>query len=106
MSQIYRVFKALLGDPDRPQATRILLALIAGLIVGAILAAYAPQQGLNVAAYVEPLGQAWLNGLQMTIVPLVVALLVTGVTATAEAAQAGRLAGRAIALYVAVLALS
>ncbi|MBX3563044.1 MAG: dicarboxylate/amino acid:cation symporter [Sphingomonas sp.] len=85
---------------------RILFALVAGLIVGALFAGYAPQQGLAVADYVQPLGQAWLNGLQMTIVPLVVALLITGVTATAEAAQAGRLAGRAILLYVVVLALS
>ncbi|MDT8760046.1 dicarboxylate/amino acid:cation symporter [Sphingomonas psychrotolerans] len=88
------------------QPTRILLALIAGLIVGALFAAYAPQTGLAVAEWAQPIGQAWLNGLQMTIVPLVVALLITGVTATAEAAQAGRLAGRAIALYVTVLFLS
>jgi Na+/H+-dicarboxylate symporter len=88
------------------QPTRILLALIAGLIVGALFAGYAPETGLAVADWAQPIGQAWLNGLQMTIVPLVVALLITGVTATAEAAQAGRLAARAIALYVTVLFLS
>lgn len=88
------------------QPTRILLALIVGLIVGALFAAYDPQTGLLVAEWAQPVGQAWLNGLQMTIVPLVVALLITGVTATAEAAQAGRLAGRAIALYVGLLFLS
>jgi Na+/H+-dicarboxylate symporter len=88
------------------QPTRILLALIAGLIVGALLAAYAPAAALTAATWAQPIGQAWLNGLQMTIVPLVVALLITGVAATAEAAQAGRLAGRAIALYIAVLFLS
>ncbi|HEX8301122.1 dicarboxylate/amino acid:cation symporter [Sphingomonas sp.] len=88
------------------QPTRILLSLIVGLIVGASLAGYAPATALSVADWAQPVGQAWLNGLQMTIVPLVVALLVTGVTATAEAARAGRLAGRAIALYVTVLFLS
>jgi Na+/H+-dicarboxylate symporter len=88
------------------QPTRILLSLIAGLIVGALLAGYAPAAALTAAAWAQPIGQAWLNGLQMTIVPLVVALLITGVAATAEAAQAGRLAGRAIALYVVVLFLS
>ena len=35
------------------------------------------------------------NALQMTIVPLVVALLITGIAASAEAARASRLAGRA-----------
>jgi Na+/H+-dicarboxylate symporter len=88
------------------QPTRILLSLIAGLILGAVLAAWAPAAALTVADFAQPIGQAWLNGLQMTIVPLVVALLITGVAATAEAAQAGRLAGRAIALYVVVLFLS
>ena len=88
------------------QPTRILLALIVGLIVGALLAAYAPSGATTAAEWAQPIGQAWLNALQMTIVPLVVALLITGVAATAEAAQAGRLAGRAIALYVVVLFLS
>lgn len=88
------------------QPTRILLSLIIGLIAGALLAAYAPASAGTVADWVQPVGQAWLNGLQMTIVPLVVALLITGVTATAEAASAGRLAGRAIGLYVVVLTLS
>ncbi|UYY57435.1 dicarboxylate/amino acid:cation symporter [Sphingomonas sp. S2-65] len=88
------------------QPTRILLSLLVGLAIGAMLAAYSPQTGLTVAGWAQPVGQAWLNGLQMTIVPLVVALLVTGVTATAEAARAGRLAGRAIALYVLLLFLS
>ncbi len=88
------------------QPTRILLSLIAGLVVGALLAAYAPAGATIAAEWAQPIGQAWLNGLQMTIVPLVVALLITGVAATAEAAQAGRLAARAIALYVVVLALS
>jgi Na+/H+-dicarboxylate symporter len=88
------------------QPTRILLALIVGLALGAILARFSPATGLTVAEWVQPIGQAWLNALQMTIVPLVVALLITGVTATAEAAQAGRLAGRAIVLYVGVLFLS
>lgn len=88
------------------QPTRILLSLIAGLVVGALLAAYAPAGATIAADWAQPIGQAWLNGLQMTIVPLVVALLITGVAATAEAAQAGRLAARAIALYVIVLALS
>lgn len=88
------------------QPTRILFSLVAGLIVGAVLAAWAPSSALTAATWAQPVGQAWLNGLQMTIVPLVVALLITGVAATAEAAQAGRLAGRAIALYVTVLFLS
>ncbi|MBW6524528.1 dicarboxylate/amino acid:cation symporter [Sphingomonas sp. RHCKR47] len=85
------------------QATRILLSLVVGLSGGIALAAFAPGWVPGVAGVAEPIGSAWLHGLQMTIVPLVVSLLVTGVAATAEAAKAGRLAARAIALYVGLL---
>ena len=85
------------------QATRILLSLVVGLSAGIALAAFAPASVPGIASVAEPIGSAWLHGLQMTIVPLVVSLLVTGVAATAEAAKAGRLAARAIALYVVLL---
>ncbi|MEI9850587.1 MAG: dicarboxylate/amino acid:cation symporter [Sphingomonas sp.] len=62
-----------------------------------------PAGALAAAGWVEPVGNAWLNALRMTIVPLVVALLVTGIAATAEAARAGRVAGRAIALFLVIL---
>lgn len=88
------------------QSTRILVALILGLAIGIGLAGYAPDSVDPVAGIAQPIGQAWLNALQMTIVPLVFSLLVTGVAATAQAAQAGRLAGRAVGLYVTVMACS
>ncbi|MEH3102091.1 dicarboxylate/amino acid:cation symporter [Sphingomonas adhaesiva] len=88
------------------QATRILLSLVVGLSAGIALAAFAPGAVPGATAVAEPIGTAWLHALQMTIVPLVVSLLVTGVAATAEAARAGRLAARAIALYVTLLFLS
>ncbi len=80
------------------QATRILLSLLLGLAGGVALAHVARDAVPGTIAVAEPVGAAWLHGLQMTIVPLVVSLLVTGVASTAEAARAGRLAGRAIAL--------
>lgn len=85
------------------QSTRILLSLALGLGAGIALGAFAPGSVDGVAGVAQPIGSAWLNALQMTIVPLVVSLLVTGVAATAEAARAGRLAARAIALYVGML---
>ena len=45
----------------------------------------------------------WLNALQMTIVPLVVALLITGIADSAKAARASRLATRALIFFVALL---
>src|SRR5690606_2930195 len=51
----------------------------------------------------ETVGGMWLNALRMTIVPLVVALLITGIAASAAAARASRLSSRALVLYVALL---
>ncbi|QDX26830.1 dicarboxylate/amino acid:cation symporter [Sphingomonas suaedae] len=85
------------------QATRIFLSLILGLAAGVIAAAFVPQRALVAADWVQPLGTMWLHALQMTIVPLVVSLLITGIAATAEAARASRLAGRAFITFIILL---
>ena len=51
----------------------------------------------------QPIGAAWLHGLQMVIVPLVVGLLVTGIGATTDAARAGRITMRAMVMIVVIL---
>ncbi len=85
------------------QALRILIALVVGLGVGMALANYAPGLGAHVLVGTKLVGGAWLHGLQMVIVPLVVALLVIGIAASAEAARAGRIAGRAFIAFVVIL---
>jgi Na+/H+-dicarboxylate symporter len=84
-------------------ATAILLALLAGLAGGIATAAAGDTWVDGAIAIADPLGQMWLRALQMTIVPLVVALLVTGITTAAEAARAGRLAARAILTFLVIL---
>ncbi|MBV9930331.1 MAG: dicarboxylate/amino acid:cation symporter [Alphaproteobacteria bacterium] len=86
------------------QAARILAALAAGLLLG-IATAHAAW-GPRAADLVEPVGQLWLNGLRMTIVPLVVGLLVTAIAEGAEAARGSRVAGRSFAWMVGLLWLS
>jgi len=83
------------------QAARILAALALGLLLGIVTAhqAWAPRA----ADLVEPVGQIWLRGLQMTIVPLVVALLVTGIAEGAQAARGSRIASRSFMLMWAIL---
>lgn len=83
------------------QPIRILLSLVFGLGLGIGAAHWGIADRVNLVA--QPVGTAWLNGLQMTIVPLVVALLVLGIAATADAARAGRLAARAMVAFLVVL---
>jgi Na+/H+-dicarboxylate symporter len=76
--------------------------LAAGLALGIVL------QGSAAAGLVLPaadvVGTLWLRGLQMTIVPLVAALLVIGIVQTVAAARAGQLAVTALGMFAAVLA--
>ncbi len=88
------------------QATRILLALAVGLVLGIAAFRFAPDLAAGAANIADPIGTLWLNGLRMTVVPLLVALLVTGIAQTAEAAKAGAIAGRAIAWIIALMSLS
>lgn len=78
----------------------ILSALIVGMLLGIGVEMVSVEAGTASLPYIEPIGTLWLNALKMTIVPLVVALLVTGITATADAARAGRLAGRAVITFI------
>ena len=85
------------------QATRILSALVVGLSLGIALSHWLPQAAAGALGVAQPIGTMWLHGLQMTIVPLVVSLLVTGIAATAEAARASRLASRSLIVFIALL---
>jgi proton glutamate symport protein len=75
-------------------------ALVGGLVAGiAGAAAGAPQGVTDIAALI---GGLWLRALQMTIIPLVAALLVLGLVQMILAARVGTVARRMIALMVAV----
>jgi proton glutamate symport protein len=79
-----------------------LVALIIGIVLGALsagIAGDARQPLLGVASFV---GTLWLNALKMTVIPLVVALLVVGIAKSREAALGGRIAGRSV-LWIVII---
>ncbi|MFZ4109135.1 MAG: dicarboxylate/amino acid:cation symporter [Polymorphobacter sp.] len=84
--------------------TRIFLALLAGLAAGAVL----PTLGGSGAALAiaEPVGNLWLQALQMTIIPLIAGLLFTGITESVGTAGGGRVAGRALLAFLGLLVFS
>lgn len=85
------------------QAAKILVALVAGLLIGILASLVSPKLALDAATITQPIGSAWLHGLQMVIVPLIIGLLVTGVAAAANAARAGAIALRSIIAFVVLL---
>lgn len=83
------------------QSARILSGLVLGLIAGALLVG--TPAGAAAVPIAQPVGKLWLDSLTMTVVPLVFALLVTGVMGAVEQASGGRVAARAIAWFAAML---
>ncbi|MDO5504909.1 MAG: cation:dicarboxylase symporter family transporter [Pseudoxanthomonas suwonensis] len=84
---------------------RVLLALGAGALLGLVLAVASPSAAEAAAGFFQPIGRLWLNALQMTVVPLVAALVVLGINAASEAAASGRVARNALIVFVVVLSL-
>jgi Na+/H+-dicarboxylate symporter len=81
-----------------------LAGLVAGLALGLVLARTTVAE--PVLAVAGPVGTLWLRALQVTIVPLVAALLVIGIAQMAQAARAGDAARRMLSWVVVVLLLS
>jgi len=82
---------------------RILAALVIGLVLGAVLAGNQVAGLDRILAVAVPVGRLWLDALTMTVVPLVFALLVTGVSTAAESASAGGVARRSIIWFAVLL---
>jgi len=88
--------------PIRVPARLTFAALVAGLAFGwALSGSPAEEATLAVAG---PVGSLWLRGLQMTIVPLVAALLVVGIVRMVETSRAGPIARRTLLAIFAILA--
>ncbi|EIZ77690.1 sodium:dicarboxylate symporter [Novosphingobium sp. Rr 2-17] len=81
-----------------------LAGLVAGLILGLLVAGKPVATTLLEVA--GPIGSLWLQGLQMTILPLVAGLLFTGIVATVAAARGGAMARRTLGIIVGFLAFS
>lgn len=80
-----------------------LVALAAGLALGAAAAATDAPALRALVRVVEPLGALWVSAIRMTLVPLVVALLVTSVAGVADVRAVGRLGAKAVGWFVALL---
>ena len=82
---------------------RVLSGLLCGAALGIVLTGFQPGVARDLAGVAQPIGDLWLNALQMTVVPLVVALVVLGVASTSDAAQSGQTARRTIVVFLVLL---
>ena len=83
---------------------KIFLALIAGLAAGAVLPGLGA--GPVALAIAEPVGNLWLQALQMTIIPLIAGLLFTGIVQSVGIAGGGKVAANALLAFLVLLLFS
>jgi Na+/H+-dicarboxylate symporter len=85
------------------EGTRVLVGLGAGLAMGLAIAASHNNALLNVVDAVAPAGTLWVNAIRMTIIPLVLSLVITGVASASDVGSISRLGGRTLVVFVAML---
>ncbi|ATI83075.1 dicarboxylate/amino acid:cation symporter [Sphingobium yanoikuyae] len=85
---------------------RIMIALVAGLACGIALSELGGALDARIVDIARPVGKAWLNGLQMPLIPLIFALLVTGVASAASTARTSGTATRTLILFALLLTAS
>ncbi len=85
------------------ESTRVLIALGAGLAGGAAVAASGNARLLHAAEVITPVGVLWINAIRMTVIPLVVSLLITGVAGAADLRTIGRIGGRSLLTFFLLL---
>lgn len=86
------------------ESTRVLVALAAAIIVGAVIAALGNTALLHAADAIAPIGTLWVNAIRMTVIPLVVSLLITGVASATDVSAIGRIGGRSLVVFGLLLA--
>jgi proton glutamate symport protein len=85
------------------ESTRVLIALGAAVGGGAGIGASGSEPLLRAGDFIAPVGTLWVNAIRMTVIPLVVSLLITGVASAADLKAIGRLGGRTLLVFVLLL---
>ena len=83
--------------------TQVLTALGSALIVGLAIGASGSAPLLAATDWLVPVGSLWVAGIRMTVYPLVVSLIITGIAA-ADEQNMGRLGLRTVLVFVGMLA--
>jgi len=82
------------------ESLRVLVALAAAILIGALVAASGNQTALHAADAVAPIGALWVNAIRMTVIPLVVSLLITGIASASDVGAISRTGGRTLLVFV------
>jgi proton glutamate symport protein len=86
-----------------PSANRALIALLAGLALGAAAVAANARFVTAAVPAAEVIGSLWINAIRMTVIPLVVSLTITSAASGSGSARLGRIGALAVPVFLALL---
>ena len=81
----------------------VLVSLGAAIVLGIAVGASGSAPLREAADFLAPLGTLWVNAIRMTVIPLVVSILITGVASAADVRAIGRLGARSLMVFVLLL---
>jgi proton glutamate symport protein len=84
---------------------RVLVALVLGLVSGLLVLTHPSPGLLKLVSWVEPIGTLWVNAIRMTVIPLVVSLLITGVASCSNMQVVRGIGWRALVTFSGLLIL-
>ena len=85
------------------ESTRVLVGLGAGLVLGLAVAASHNSTLMRAVDAVAPAGTLWVNAIRMTVIPLVISLVITGVASASNVGSISRIGGRTLVVFIAML---
>lgn len=83
--------------------TRVLIGLVLGLGLGIAIAPAETGWAAAAVTWIEPIGGLWVNAIRMTVIPLIVSLLLGGITSSG-AGTVAKVGGRAVAWFLGLVA--
>ncbi len=85
------------------ESTRVVVSLVGAVAVGIAIGAANSAPLLRAPDFIAPLGTLWVNAIRMTVFPLVVSLIITGVASATDVASVGKLGGRTLIVFILLL---
>ena len=83
--------------------TRVLIALVAAALLGILVGATGNAALLSAVDMVAPIGTLWVTAIRMTVIPLVVSLVITGVASVSDVRSVGRIGARSVGVFLGLL---
>ncbi len=87
-------------------SARILLALALGLLGGIGFSLLDASSASKLASMIEPIGTLWVNAIRMTVIPLLMALLITAIAGQGNTGIVAQLGGKTMALFISMIVAS